>query len=162
MGRFADMVAAARGRPGVQSSIAQGTSNRPFQSDAAFPPDVGTNLPVHDKETPPYPAKAWPQFWTRILPGLAESGRGEQLRTDAELQTGPAPGRIPRPETRNIGAMIGAGTGTPVGVSGFPYNGDMAYIVHQKIIRGTKNPSLPARTIDDNAHVPALYAGNPR
>lgn len=159
---MADMVAAARGRPGVQSSPAQGTTNRPFQSDAAFPPDVGVNLPEYGKATPPYPAKMWPQVWRKIVPGQQQSSREYELRTDVELQIGPPPGRIPRCETANMGGMIGSGTGTPVGVSSFPYNGDMAYLVHQRIIRGSTNPSLPARTIDDNAHVPALYAGNPR
>jgi hypothetical protein len=147
---------------GVQSSPAQGTSNRPFTTDEAYPPDTGVNLPVHDKETPPYPAKAWPQRWTRVLPGRAQSDRGEQEQTGWELQVGPPPGRIPRPETINAGGIIGGVNGNQVGINAFPYNGDLAYLAHQRIIRGYRNPSYPARVIDDNAHVPALYAGNPR
>lgn len=85
-----------------------------------------------------------------------ESGHSEQLRTDAQLQTGPAPDRIDRPMDLRLG-YIG-----PNYVNAFPMTGGLLYVGHVPTVQIRRGPTLtPGNAIDDTAPIGAIFAGNP-
>lgn len=76
-------------------------------------------------------------------------------RTQDDLQTGPAPGRITRILSGNYTGYTG-----PRQQPFFPATQDAAWVVHLRPPKLT-NPAVKYRTYGDGASVPAVYAGNP-
>lgn len=100
--------------------------------------------------------RGWPANPARDVRS-APGTREVVLRTDAELQTQPAPARIIRTLFVRIFGNIGE--------SGyaFPYDAGFAFIPHHTVPRRAQGTSGPMyRLRDDNANIPAIYAGNPR
>lgn len=90
-----------------------------------------------------------------IIPRGADSGHSEQLRTDTDLELGPAPNRIDRPISLSRGL-------TGPRVNSFPMTAGMEYIGHVPLVQLRRGPSMhPGNAIDDRAAIPAVYAGNP-
>ncbi len=92
-----------------------------------------------------------------ILRG-ANSGRDPVMRTDEDLQTGPAPERIDRIFQDNAGGLIGDNVAVSVSAAG---TGDLAYIPHTYTFRPQQQVRMAPRTYANDAVVPAVYAGNP-
>jgi hypothetical protein len=135
------------GSPGV------GTIDGPKQS----PPmtETGGTEQVNIEHTtvqvrgwPPNPAQ-------RILsPG---GRRQEQITTDHELQTGEAPGKVLRQLFSRVFGSVGDDGG-----HAFPYNAEWSLVPHLYVPREAQRTGPTARTYDDAAPIPSVYAGNPR
>lgn len=135
------------------ASPGQGTINGPKQ-----PPTVTQfgNAGTRDIEATLSQVRGWPPNPVIGIvsgPGTRES----QARTDAELNTLPAPGRVLRQLFVRAFGHIG-----PEQASSFPYNAEWSLIPHQFVPRATYRVGPRARAIDDNAPIPPIYAGNPR
>lgn len=90
-----------------------------------------------------------------LVPRGKEAGRSFLFRTDAELESGPAPERIDRPSLLSFGK-------TGPRVNSFPMTGGMQYVGHVPLVQIRRGPSMhPGNAIDDRAPIPAVYAGNP-
>lgn len=100
--------------------------------------------------------RGWPANISRLIRGVSGS-RTMAIRTDSELQTGPAPGRIPRTLFERNRGYIAENF-----VSGFPYNAEFSTIPHQNVPRRPMTTGPNRRMVDDNAPIPAIYSGNPR
>lgn len=97
---------------------------------------------------PPNPAQ-------RILsPG---GGRHEQDLTDHELQLGEAPPKVLRQLFARVFGKIGEDGGYA-----FPYNAEWSMVPHLYVPREAQRTGPTARTYDDGAPIPSVYAGNPR
>ena len=169
-------------RQGVRATSAQGTSSmantpNPLVPGGTLMKGIGSDDPM---ETPPIFAfstvapdydqvegtivqeKGWPQNPSRTEIGNAPADRSEQQLYSGSLHLGPPPGRIIRylPE-RNAGFANGMLTGE-TGSPGFPWNGDFGHVNHLKIARQALGTKGPQKLSDDNAAIPAVYAGNPR
>lgn len=91
------------------------------------------------------------------------AGHTEQVRTDHDLQTGPGPARIQRQIPARIWGVDNAATGQRGTEAS--YDGNTAshdYLPHIPIARQALGVKGPQKLSDDNAVVPAIYAGNPR
>lgn len=100
---------------------------------------------------------------------------GDRLQdfANTHLSEGPNPGRIPRPwNNRNKGKLGRDLTGNPAGGIGFESTssgqsgasggiGDMMYVPHTPIPRGSIVARAYRRTVDDAAQVPAVYVADP-
>lgn len=92
--------------------------------------------------------------WIRT--GGAVAGRSALLTTDEQLQLGPRPDRIDRPQSANNTGKIGPN------VNGFPMTYGMEYVGAVPLVHVAQGVAIPPTTaIDDRAAVPAVYAGNP-
>ena len=90
-------------------------------------------------------------------------GRQEQSITSGGLQTGPPPGRILRQLYDRVHGNDGAMTGQPYGTGGsLPYQESWQYMAHLKVPRQALGTKGPQKLADDNAYIPAVFAGNPR
>lgn len=119
--------------------------------DPAYDGEPGTLIQVRD--WPPNPSDAI---------GNTSGSRSEQDTSDRDLQTGKAPNRIVRYMPRRIfGIANGMTTGTQGG-EGFPWNADKDFLPHVPIARQALGTKGPQKLSDDNAAIPAVYAGNPR
>jgi hypothetical protein len=90
-------------------------------------------------------------------------GHKEQLRTDGSLQLGPGPGRILRSVPARIWGIANASTGQRGTEAS--YDGNSAshdYLPHIPVARQALGVKGPQKLSDDNAVIPAVYAGNPR
>lgn len=135
---------------GTRASLAQGTGQ---------PKDAPTHTQFGDAGTKPN-TQGLRRFWplNRVIESISPSpGRSHQLRTDYELQVQPAPGRILRQLwTRNQG-VIGDDL-----MASFPYDAAWSLIPHQFVPRRPQGTGPLWHQSDDNAPIPAIYAGNPR
>lgn len=86
----------------------------------------------------------------------ARSGHTEQIRTDADLQLGPDPGRITRINDMRAGGLIG-----PDAMNSIPVDGNWGYMKHQQVGKLLTGSHATLRTIADDAQVPGIFAGNP-
>lgn len=109
---------------------------------------------IQTRDWPPNPS------YDSLSPSV---GHPEQLRTDAALQLGAGPGRI----LRSIPARIWGIASAPTGARGTEasYDGNTAshdFLPHIPIARQALGTKGPQKLSDDNAVIPAIYAGNPR
>jgi hypothetical protein len=95
--------------------------------------------------------------WRRVIKlvqGII-AGRSAVITTDESLQIGPPPERIRRISATLNGGMVGNG------INSFPGTAGEAYIPHIPSLPFRKDNATAYRGIDDNAVIPATYAGNP-
>ncbi len=112
--------------------------------------DAGTVL--NTPGTPRY----WPRNPAQRI--FSPSGsRSEQLQTGFEQQIQPAPGRILRQMFERNQGVISDDL-----MASFPYDAGWSFIPHQFIPRKPMGVGPMPRQSDDNAAIPAVYAGNPR
>lgn len=105
----------------------------------------------------------WPWPPNPALNEISPPGtRDEQIRTDFELQTGEAPGRILRQLYMRVQGNNGNVFGTNVGTVEMPYMTSWQYMEHLKVPRKALGTKGPQKLADDNLPVPAIFAGNPR
>jgi len=98
-----------------------------------------------------------PNGGSLVIRRSAVGGRSAVITTDHELQTGPGVDGIDHMQNANNHGKIGNN------VSGFPTTGGMNFIGHVPIVhvaQGVGN-NIPGNGIDDNAVIPAIFAGNP-
>lgn len=106
--------------------------------------------------------KGWPSNRSRAIAN-AGGERSEVLPTDRELQVGPMPGRIARYMPERVFGIVTPGTGTPgseAAIGGADEN--RSFLAHVPVARQPHQTKGPQKLSDDNAIVPAVYAGNPR
>lgn len=89
-------------------------------------------------------------------------GHKEQLRSDNDLHIGPGPGRIDRQMPERVFGVTGMTTGHQGTEAGFYSMADKDYLPHVPIARQALGVKGPQKLADDNAVIPAIYAGNPR
>jgi hypothetical protein len=90
-------------------------------------------------------------------------GHGEQMMTGVALQIGPGPGRIARQVPQRVFGVAMASTGqrgSEVSYGGGNANRD--FLAHIPVARQALGVKDPQKLADDNAVIPAVYAGNPR
>jgi hypothetical protein len=169
---------------GTRGGIAQGTSSagntpNPLGSGQSNTPGMAlgwddvmetppeaifsTNAPAYDgAEGTIVQTAGWPANPSRTEIGNAPADRAEQAPYSGSLHLGPPPGRITRylPECV-FGSANGMNSGMLAG-PGFPWNGDLGHINHVPIARQALGTKGPQKLSDDNAAIPAVYAGNPR
>lgn len=136
---------------GTRASLAQGTLNGPKDAPTRTQSGDAGELPNTEGR---------PRFWplNRAREIFSPSGsRSEQLRTDVEQQIQPAPGRILRQMFERNRGVISDDL-----MASFPYDAGWSFIPHQFIPRKPMGVGPMPRMSDDNAPIPALYAGNPR
>lgn len=116
---------------------------------------VGGNEEVPTTQSTVTQVRGWPPNPAlNILP--TPGSRESQTRTDSELQTHPAPGRILRQLfSRAFGATGESGYA-------FPFDGAWQFLPHVNVPRSVQQSGPFVRVYDDNAPIPAVYAGNPR
>jgi len=135
------------------ASPVQGTLNGPKQPPTVTQFGGAESIGIEHTATQ---LRGWP--YNEPQPIYAPSGnRTGAMATDSELQTGPAPQRVLRTLFQRVRGYIG-----PDLAASFPYNAEWSLIPHQFIPRRPYRVGPPARSIDDNAVVPPVYAGNPR
>lgn len=128
------------------------------QGGPKIPPtetQYGGNESVPTTQSAGTQVRGWPPNAARnILP--TPGAREMVLRTDAELQLQPAPGRILRQLFERVFGNIGE--------SGhqFPVDAGFSFIPHLFVPRAAQRTGPMLRQYDDNAPIPAIYAGNPR
>lgn len=88
--------------------------------------------------------------------------RVEQALVSGDLHSGPTPARIPRYLPHRIHGTISPSTGGTGAGEGFPYNGDKDFVPHTWAARQALGTKGAQKLADDNAVIPAVYAGNPR
>jgi hypothetical protein len=95
------------------------------------------------------------------LPG---AGRGAQMpgAVSGDLQLGPSPNRIPRWLPSRMSGENSANFGQNAPGPGFPYNGEWQHIDHLWTARTALGTKGPQKLADDNAVIPAVFAGNPK
>lgn len=168
--------------PGVRSGAWQGTSSQGNTPDPLHPGRPVSTPPAWDdetempslayfdpNETPSYDnteratsqTKDWPPNPSRSITNHPSTAK-EVLRTDANLQAGPPPGRIARfMPLRVFGYANGMLSGQH-GSEGFPWNADKDFIEHIPVPRKALETKGPQKLSDDNVTIPAIFAGNPR
>lgn len=115
----------------------------------------GGNESIPNTEHTVTQERGWPANPAlNILP--TPGARESQTRTDSELQTQPAPGRVLR-------QLFARALGN-IGESGhqFPVDAGYSFIPHQNVPRTPMLTGPMLRQYDDNAPIPAVYAGNVR
>ncbi len=121
-----------------------------------------------DSPTLPVEGAAWTAWPLPPNPSIVinspSPGRGYLFPTAPEQQAQPAPGRIVRmlPERvmGNMGPMFGHNEGSPDSFGGMETT--WQYMPHMAIPRKAQGTKGPTKLSDDNAAIPALYAGNPK
>lgn len=83
------------------------------------------------------------------------AGRSQVITTDEALQLGPGPERVDRIQFANNTGVTGDSTNS------FPNTWDQVRIPHTPIARPSGRAVIAVRTIADDAHIPAIFAGNP-
>jgi hypothetical protein len=130
-----------------------------FPGEAAF----STVAPAYDNtEGTISQVTDWPPNPSResLSPSI---GHNEQMRTDAGIQMGPGPGRILRYMPLRVFGVVSAGNGQRGTEASFGGNiADRDYLQHIPIARQALGTKGPQKLSDDNAVIPAVYAGNPR
>ncbi len=90
-----------------------------------------------------------------IITGNRDGNRRQET-TDHLLGSGPLPTRIIRPTDMRFG-KVGPNVNT------FPVTAGMQFIGHVPLVHLERTPMLiPSANVDNRAHVPALYAGDPQ
>lgn len=142
------------GQGTVVPSPVRGTLHGPKQPPPATA--IGGGISIPNTQHTVTQERGWPPNPASNI--LAPSGRREsQLTTDHELQIGAAPGRVLRQMFARVFGYIG-----PDLVASFPYNAEFSTIPHQYVPRAAQRTGPMVRGYDDNAPIPAVYAGNPR
>lgn len=123
-----------------------------------LPAEKATNAGQSPSDVPfiVNPARGDARNWFKRISSIfaPSGGRTFVKRTDDSFQDERAPLRIPRLFARAMGK-----TGPNENI--LPYTGSWAFIPGQNISMKSAGKATPAlRTIDDNASIPAIYAGN--
>lgn len=103
----------------------------------------------------------WPPNPSREVRSGA-AGRSEQMRTDATVQMGEMPNRIERQMPMRIYGVVGITTGQRGSEAGYDSTAGKDYLAHIPVPRRALGVKGPQKLSDDNAVIPAIYAGNPR
>jgi hypothetical protein len=142
---------------GTRATLAQGTLNGPKGA-----PTVTSFGPVQDTGASPgapgtiVQNAGWP--YNPVQPILAPAGgRESQIKTDYELNIGPAPRKIMRQLWNRMNGEIG-----PDNIASFPYNAEWSFLPHQYVPRNPQGAGPYLKGMDDTAPIPAVFAGNPR
>lgn len=90
------------------------------------------------------------------------AGHTEQIRTDAVLHMGEGPGRIVRHMPFRVFGINEAATGHRGSEESLGSMADTDYLAHIPVARQALGVKGPQKLADDNAVIPAIYAGNPR
>lgn len=139
------------------------TPNKPAGWDDAteMPDDAvfSTDDPAYvNTEHATIMTRDWPPNPSRNVESY-NVGHKEQLRTDNELHLGEGPGRIARfMPLRVFGAVVVAADRGMEGDT-FP---SQEYLPHIPVARQALGVKGPQKVADDNAVIPAVFAGNPR
>ncbi len=142
------------GQGTVVATPEQGTINGPKQAPTAT--QFGGDAMMLNTQHPLPQNTGWPGNPTRASESPS-AGRSYSERTDDELQTQPAPGRILRQfRDRNLGVIADDL------MASFPYDAGWGFIPHQYVPRAPRGAGPAVRMVDDLAPVRAVYAGNPR
>jgi hypothetical protein len=147
------------GEGGDQGPVGQGTRATVAQGTLNGPKDAPIRTQFGDAGSRPN-TDGKPRWWPRNIAResrSANAGRTEQLRTDYELQVQPAPTRILRQVFDRNRGTIGDDFAATI-----PYDAGWSLIPHQVIPRKPMGVGPMPRQSDDNAPIPAIYAGNPR
>ena len=165
-----------RSFPG-QGTMASGNTPDPLTPGRTLTPDrpVGWDDPnstlpygVFSTETPTVnlqgagaTVRDWPPNVSRdsIAPSV---GHSEQIRTDGDFQRGKGPGRIDRQMPERVFGVVGITTGQRGGEYGYDSMADKDFLAHIPTPRQALGVKGPGKVSDDNAVIPAIYAGNPR
>jgi hypothetical protein len=141
--------------------LPQGTRSFPSQGTIGGPQETPPITQFGDGGT----VLAYPLIFTPDPHGEAQrfmqSAPGDRqfaIPTGFGLQIGAAPGRILRPFRNRISGVAGAGEMA----GGLPFDGSWRYLQHQKIERQALSPKRSGQFTDDNAPIPAVYAGDAR
>lgn len=142
------------------------TPNKPYGWDDPVIPEAmvfSTDDPAYDGvERTLITTRNWPANPSTHAMGVTP-GHTEQMRTDMALDLGPAPGRIERYMPYRVLGIASVGTGMEGSPDG--YLGNMSshdFIPHLPTARQPHIAKGPQKLSDDNAVIPAVYAGNPR
>jgi hypothetical protein len=102
----------------------------------------------------------WPPNASRdsIAPN---SGHREQVDMSGQLQMGEGPGRILRSIPNRVFGVVGITTGQRGSEDGVYSIADKDYLRHIPVARMAQG-IVQIKVSDDNAVIPAVYAGNPR
>lgn len=140
------------------------TPHRPLgwddQPETAPILQFSTEAPTHEVDGAAAQTRDWPPNVSRdsIAPN---AGHKEQVRTDGELHMGEGPGRILRAIPNRVFGVVGITTGQRGSEDGVYSIADKDYIRHLPVARMAQG-IVQIPTNDDNAVIPAVYAGNPR
>lgn len=146
-------------QPAGEGPVAQGTRATTPQGTLNGPKDPPTKTQFGDAGERPN-TEGRPRWWPHNPAKNITSPSGsrtEQLRTDWEQQVQPAPGRILRQMFERNRGVIGDDM-----MAVFPYDAAWSFIPHLPIPRKPMGVGPMPRMSDDNAAIPAVYAGNPR
>ena len=138
---------------GTRASVPMGHLYGPKAPPTAT--QVGGTEEVPTTQSTVTQVRGWPANpVSNILP--YPGSRESQRRTDGELQTGSSPPRILRQLYARIFGNIGESG------HAFPLDGAFQFLPHVITPRSITRSGPLVRVSDDNAPVPAIYAGNPR
>lgn len=130
-----------------------GTQDGPKQPPTAT--QFGGNEEIPNTQSTVTQTRGWPPNPAENI--LSPSGnRTGVLSTSDELQVQPAPGRILRQLFARVFGFTGDGP-----VAGVPVTAEWSLIPHQYVPRSAQRTGPSLRGMDDNAPIPAVYAGNP-
>lgn len=116
---------------------------------------VGGSESVPNTQSTVTQERGWPPNPARAI--MAPSGsRSSSVRTDDELHTQPAPQRIVRQLFVRVFGNIGESG------HAFPMTAGLSYLPHVFVPRAAQRTGPMRRQYDDNAPIPAVYAGNIR
>lgn len=138
---------------GTRASVPMGHAGGPKQPPTATAFGDGPTVP--NTQSAGTQVRGWPPNPVAAIlptPGARES----QTRTDSELQTQPAPGRILRQLYHKVFGNIGESG------HAFPFDGGFSFVPHLFVPRVAQRTGPMRREWDDNTPIPAIYAGNPR
>lgn len=119
-----------------------------------------TDAPTMEVDGAAAQTRDWPPNVSRdsIAPN---SGHREQGGTDGSLHMGEGPGRILRSIPNRVFGVVGITTGQRGSEDGVYSIADKDYLRHIPVARMAQG-IVQIPTNDDNAVIPAVYAGNPR
>jgi len=167
--------------PGVRATTAQGTSSSANTPDPLHPGRTVGGAPLgwddeHEVPTraifseehpngPGAPGTVVSFPWTAnpsVIVAGSSADRSEQQLISGDLQLGPAPNKIPRYLPTRMAGSITGDFGSNAPGPGFPWNGDFQHIDHLWTARAALGTKGPQKLSDDNAVIPAVFAGNPK
>jgi hypothetical protein len=127
---------------------------RPIEPIDALSKPLRMHTSQHDEISDPRSRRL---IDTEIAPS---PGRAYIAHTEDSLNLGPTPDRIDRETPAANRGKIGVGAG-PVGIGGWPYDGNALFMPHQRIPRTPITVTPFRRTIDTSVTIPSTPIGAP-